>query len=100
MIQLFAYDPTKNKHIKVGNFNQEDLTFHKHVRKNHFMRAEQGWGIQEVVVQSLIEMNCQQIYIYTSKKVYKSFFMSSLKNAPIKNYGHGDQRFLKLSEAF
>jgi hypothetical protein len=93
MIKLTSFDPKKNKWMFAGKFDFDTFVFHKKVNNRHFMVIENGWGVSEDVVQQLIQLDCKYIFIETKKKEYKFPFQELFKQ-PIKNYGHGNQRFI------
>lgn len=90
---LYTYDPKKNKKVLTGTY--KNRIFFKTVSARHFMFKEQGYGIQEAIIEQLKELGCQKVYIETSTKTYKTEFSDWL-NKEIKNYGHGNQRFLSV----
>ncbi len=93
--RIFSYDPQKKKSVLAGIYDFVFCEFTKEVKPRHFMLREKGYGISEDVVQQLINLNCRIISIYTKNKDYH-FDFETLLNAPIKNYGAGEQRFLKV----
>jgi len=92
-LKIYCYDPKKSKNILAGTYYPRTYEFSKKVRKNHFMVKEHGYGIQEEVLQQLKILGCYYIYIYTKKGAIITCLEDWLKQ-PIKNYGHGNQRFL------
>jgi len=92
-MQIYCYDPKKQKNILAGEFNSFDFTFIKKVKKNHFMVIEKSYGIQEEVLQNLKKLGCINILIITKTGQQISLLEDWLRK-PIKNYGHGLQRFL------
>lgn len=91
---IFSYDPKKNIRVLAGNFDYLTLTFTKKVSNRHFMLKENGYGISEDVIKQLIQLECDKIEILTKKNKYY-FTLEKILNQPIKNYGHGNQRFCK-----
>ena len=94
-MKILCYDPKKQKNVVAGHYNETLKTFFKEVTKRHWMILEKGYGIQDIVLQQLKELGCEKICIKTKL----SYINSDLKdwlNQPIKNYGHGDQRFLRI----
>jgi hypothetical protein len=94
---IHCFDPSKSKKVLAGEYNSFDYTFIKKVKKNHYMITEQGYGIQEEVLQNLEQIGCINILIIIKNKQYISLLKDWL-NQPIKNYGHGEQRFLKIKD--
>lgn len=92
---IHCFDVKKNKLVLAGEYNMFDFTFRKKVTSKHYMIKEQGYGISEDVIRQLIELNCELIIIQTNKNKYKFEFRELLQQS-IKNYGHGEQRFLKV----
>lgn len=94
-VPIYAYDPKKNKRIKAGSLL--GAVFVKQVTSKHYMIKEQGYGIQEEVLEVLTEKECNYIIIKTKISSYTSQ-LSQWTNLPVKNYGHGLQRFLKIDK--
>jgi hypothetical protein len=94
---IHCFDPIKKKNVLAGEYNSLDYTFIKKVRKNHYMMVEHGYGIQENVLQDLERIGCINILIITKNKQHISLLKDWLKQ-PLKNYGHGVQRFLRIKE--
>ena len=92
---LYTHDPKKNKKVLAGTYKEE--IFFKKVSSRHFMVKEQGYGIQEDVITKLKELGCEGVYIETPTTTYKTKFSDWL-NQEIKNYGHGNQRFLSMNK--
>ena len=59
MEKVTTYDPKKNKHILAGYI--EGNVFIKQVSGRHFFRKFQAYGIQEDVIQKLIERNVKKL---------------------------------------
>lgn len=93
-MQLFSFDPCKNKYILAGNFDKYTGIFTKIVKPNHYMRIERGYGISEDVIEQLIQLDCQLIHIITKNKTYEFTFAEVLLIIP-HDYCSGKQRFLK-----
>jgi hypothetical protein len=97
-MKLYTYDPQKNKRVFVGNYNEYNKCFIKRVNSKHFMRIENGYGIQEDIIQLLKNKNCQEVKIIpTDAQIIISKFEDWLKK-PIKNYGSGFQRFMEVKK--
>jgi len=92
---LYTYDPKKNKKVLVGVYTYG--FFFKTVSSKHFMIKEQGYGIQEDVIEQLKELGCERVYIKTPTHIYRTEFSEWLEQ-DIKNYGHGNQRFLSVAK--
>ncbi len=94
-MKIYCFDPKKNKTILAGEVLEENYLsyFIKKVNKNHFMIKEHGYGIQEEVLQQLAHLGVTDIRIKTKTGIILSNLEDWLKK-PIKNYGHGKQRFL------
>jgi hypothetical protein len=95
-MKIFCFDPQKRKNVYAGEYNPTNYTFSKQVNQNHFMILEKGYGIQEEVLQQLSELGCKNIVIKTLKGIQVSLLADWFKQ-PVKNYGHGRQRFLGRS---
>jgi hypothetical protein len=91
-MKIFCFDPGKGRNILAGKYNSSDYTFIKKVNKRHFMVIEKSYGISEEVLQQLKKLGCVNIMIITKKGIQLSLLGDWLKR-PIKNYGHGFQRF-------
>lgn len=94
-----TFDPAKEKDIFVGQF--DGTIFHKKVaRTKHYMRREEGYGIQEEVVLRLKEASCRYIRISDEDtgKVYLFPFETIWNIKPREYSRHGLQRFLKISK--
>ena len=95
-MKIYTYDSGKNKEVVAGNL--EGKIFHKKVtHAKHFMYKERSYGISDDVLQQLIEKGCTTIRIETESVVYESDIKKWFEYR-IKNYGHGNQRFLPLHE--
>ena len=92
---IYCFDKGKNKKVLAGEYNSYDYTFLKKVKPIHYMIKEKGYGIQEEVLQDLLDIGCINILIIAKDKMYISFLEDWLKQ-PVKNYGHGEQRFLNI----
>ena len=86
-------DPKKSKLIVAGTF--KDGIFYKKVSPKHYMVKERGYGIQEDVIQQLKELGCTMINTKTKTHEYL-FNFTELLHKGLRNYGHGDQRFLRV----
>lgn len=94
-MKLYTFDSKKGREVVAGTL--KDNVFIKKVSPKHYMYKERGYGIQEDVLQRLSELKCEKVQIHTSSAIYESFLYSWFDN-PVKNYGHGNQRFLSLCE--
>ena len=92
---LYTYDPKKKQQVLVGKYDYPSATFIKEVKPKHYMIKEKGYGIQEETIQGLKELNCKNI-IFISKTKRLEFPFELILEKPIKNYGHGEQRFLRV----
>jgi hypothetical protein len=101
-MRLFSFDPKKGRQVPAGEFiygcNEicnYSRVFIKNVNSRHYMIKEKSYGISEDVIEQLIQLECTDIIIKTKNREYHYLF-SEILNQPIKNYGHGEQRFLKV----
>ncbi len=94
-MKLFTFDPKKQKNVLAGEYSIELKTFYKKVKPHMYMIIERGYGISEDVLQQLIHLDCQYIIIHSKTRTINSTLKDWL-NKPIKDYGHGNQRFLKV----
>jgi hypothetical protein len=95
--ELFSFDPKKCKQVASGKYYFDISEFCKEVKPRHYMIKEKGYGISEDVIQQLIQLDCQRIRIKSKNNIYLFDFIGIL-SSPIKNYGHGEQRFLKIKD--
>lgn len=94
---IYTFDPKKNKNVVAGLYEADSGMFIKKVNKHHYMILEKGYGLSEEVVQQLIALDCKKIRIITEKqKMVYEFNFDCILIKPIKNYGHGNQRFLQI----
>ena len=95
-MKIRTFDPNKQKTVIVGEYKH--FIFHKNAEPQHYMYKEKGYGIQDDVIKGLKELNCKKVVIHTPVRNYAFHFADWLKIVP-KNYGHGMQRFLPISQA-
>ena len=93
-MKLYTYDPMKKRNVHCGDYSPEKQTFIKKVSSRHYMFIEKGYGISEEILLRLCELKCLSICIKTKNSEFISK-LSDWLNCPIKNYGHGFQRFLR-----
>jgi hypothetical protein len=96
-MKINTFDPGKNKKVLVGEYNEKEQLFIKEVDDSHFMRKECGYGIQEDVLQKLKSLKCENIKIVMENKKSWIIPLNLWLEFEIKNYGNGEQRFMKLS---
>jgi len=90
-----TFDPKKNKVVKAGELHND--IFLKKVGVKHFMNIIQGYGIQEDVIQQLVEKGCSKIILETPTGLLESNLSIWLEpNIKVLNYGHGPQRFMPV----
>ena len=95
MERVTTYDPKKGKHILAGHIDNN--IFIKQVTAKHFFRKFQAYGIQEDVVQTLIEKNVKKIKIVSHTLTYESKIEDWVNgHTLIRDYGNGLQRFLPV----
>lgn len=92
-MKIKCFDPKKQRNILAGTYNEDLKIFFKKVKNNHWMVIEKAYGIQEEVLQRLKQLGCESVCIETKISNIQSKLEDWLKQ-PIKNYGHGNQRFL------
>jgi len=97
-LKLFTYDPQKKKTVLVGELH-EDKSFHKEVKSSHFMRVCQGYGIQENVIEKLVEVGVEKVILHTSDGGKLSSKLSDWLEPDIRvmDFGAGKQRFLPVN---
>jgi len=94
-MKIFTFDTKKEKQVLAGEYSPELKTFYKKCNSKHFMCIEKGYGISEEVLQQLIQLDCRYIIIRTKTTTINSELNDWLKK-PMKNYGSGNQRFIKV----
>ena len=95
MEKITTYDPKKNKHILAGNI--EGKTLIKQVSGRHFFSKFQAYGIQEDVIQKLIEKKINKIKIISHTLIYESKIKDWVNgHVLIRDFGNGLQRFLPI----
>jgi len=93
--KITTYDPKKGKLILAGNV--ENNTFIKQVTAKHFFYKLQAYGIQEEVVQKLIEKGITKVQIVSHSLTYESNIKDWVNgHALVRDYGNGLQRFLPI----
>lgn len=93
--RITTYDPKKNKSIKAGYI--ENNIFIKEVSGRHFFRKFQAYGIQEDVIQKLIERKIKKIRIISYTLTYDSSIKDWVNgHVLIRDFGNGLQRFLPI----
>jgi len=92
-MKLYTFDKKKNKNVLCGEYNDTEQTFIKKVTNKHYMIIEKGYGIQDSVLQELNRLTCKHVIIVTKTGKLISALQDWLVK-PIKDYGHGAQRFL------
>ena len=94
-IIINTYDPKKQKKIKAGYL--ENKVFIKEVSARHFFRKFQAYGIQEDVIQELIEKKIKKIRIISHTLTYDSSIKDWVNgHVLIRDFGNGLQRFLPI----
>ena len=91
---IHTFDPKKKKKVVCGTY--DGYVFTKKVSNKHYMINESGYGIQEDAIKHLIELECKRIKIITQKGNTYIFSFETILAMPIKDYGHGKQRFLNV----
>jgi len=91
-MKITTFDPKKNKMVTVGIL--KDRVFTKKVNKNHFMVKEQGYGIQQDVLEKLMIAGCDKITLKTKTKTYCNYLSDWITKGNLENYEHGPQVFL------
>jgi hypothetical protein len=94
---LKAYDHRKKTQVVAGKFDLVNTTFTKKVKPGHYMVKEGGYGISEELVTHLSRLNCTKVKIVSKLKTFEIGFEDVIK-LPVKDYGHGEQRFIKAEK--
>ena len=93
---MYIYDEGKDR-IVCGGKIKGDTFYRKVDYSKHFMRNENGFGEQDVILTQLKRKGIKYIDI----NMGSAHLVSSIKQwlqKPIRNYGHGEQRFLTVKE--
>jgi hypothetical protein len=95
-MKLLTWDPTKKKQVLVGNIIGN--TIYREVESIHFMRILNGYGMQEVAFQEVIEKGVKYIVekVLPTGEMWRSTVADWIEHGSKQNYGHGTQRFLSL----
>lgn len=95
MERLTTYDPKKDKTVLAGYIEKD--VFIKHVTSRHFFRKLQAYGIQEEIIQQLIERGIKTIRIMSHTLTYESKISDWVNgHCLLRDYGNGLQRFLPV----
>lgn len=97
-VKLLTFDPRKRKKVLVGKIIGDTL-FRKMVKRKHFMKVVDGYGIQEQAMVELLRRGVQKVIIIETdtKRRWKSRIQDWIKHGKVADYsGHGKQRFLSL----
>lgn len=95
MIQeIRTYDPKKHKIVKAGFV--ENNVFFKHIEPQHLIRIIGGYGIQDKVVNDLIEMGIKSIVFILGDRHLQISMESFLKNSTEIDLGHGVQKAINI----
>lgn len=94
-MKIMTYDPKKGKKVYVGDFDNGIYT--RKVKPSHYMYTLKAYGMSEDVVSILKFVKCVSIRLDTGTKILDSLFADWLE-APVKDYGHGKQRFLSINK--
>lgn len=92
-MKLRTYDEKKKKKVFVGTLEGDTFIVKKGTK--HYMVKEQGYGIQQDVLGDLASAGCKNIVLETKTKTIRTKLQDWIKHGTVKNYGHGNQVFLK-----
>ena len=90
-MRIYTYDPKKKKSIFAGE-TIGDTFYTKRNNKEHYMRIEQGYGMQDDVLSQLMNQKINTICIHDEGGQHYSKIGDWYYDKP-KDYGHGLQRF-------
>jgi hypothetical protein len=90
-MKVYIFDKKKRKKVLAGNI--QDATFIKDVKRKHFMRCKQGFGISDEVFPILQQNNVNYIQINCNGERRKCHILRWL-HTPSKDFGHGSQKFV------
>ena len=95
-MKLLTYDPAKNRTVLCGELIGD--TLFRDVEAKHFMRVVQGYGIQEVAFQKILEEGIKKIVLKEkhTKKNWEATTDRWIDKGKVIDYGHGKQRFLSM----
>ena len=100
MEKIYIKDPGKEKLVLAGTILTDldgQITFVREVKKNHFHRLKQAYGISVEVVEQLVNRNVTKVKLFTPDCLYESDMEWWLDKNAIDNYGHGEQVFVRTS---
>lgn len=90
--KLTTWDPKKRKVVLCGEL-RNNILFRK-VKPEHFMQICQGWGIQEIAFNKIVEMKVKKIILSTGIKDWEAPIKNWIEHGSVADYGNGKQRFL------
>jgi len=87
-----TFDEGKNKMVTCGEIVGN--TYFRDVKMEHFMLKFFGFGIQDCILQKLIDDKIANIVLRTKNKSFKSTLSDWIQHGKKANFGHGKQVFL------
>jgi len=97
-MRIYTYDPYKEKKIYAGKI-VGSCFYTERKYKDHYMRIELGYGIQDDVLSQLMGHNVISICIKDEKGRHHSQIGEWYYGQP-KDYGHGNQRFKRIQHCY
>lgn len=87
----------------IGTYNFDDKTFRKKVKHSkHFFRMRDAWGIDKEVVNTLMELKCEQVRIWDEEynRIYSISFNDFYQHAVLDKQGNEDHQFFVARQHF
>lgn len=94
-MKINTFDTRKKKEVFVGTLVEK--TFTRKVTQAHYMKKEQGYGIQEDVLIKLETLKCENIVIDTGFHIYTTA-LADWKALPTKDCDGGPQKFYPIKK--
>lgn len=94
--QLLTFDPHKKKMVLCGKVYGDRLI--RQVNSKHFMRVVNGYGIQEIAFEKVVEIGIKHITLVVDSTdvTWDSTIGDWKEHGKVADYGHGKQRFLSM----
>jgi hypothetical protein len=97
-MNINVFDRGKGQMVYCGY--TEGKRFIKEAKTKNYMIVMDGYGIQEDVFPKLLELQVEDIKILETdtRKIYLASLAKWMLNGIVRDFGHGKQRFLEMSE--
>ena len=95
--EISIYDPGKEKTVKCGHL--KDSTYHRVVKKAHYVYKYKGYAIQKEAFELIVRRGCTTILLIAPDKVnYTSPIAVWQEHAVLDDLGNGKQFFLPVEK--